>query len=280
MGNNTTPKCQCPNCSALGTVKYSVKRRGGGHAYLCRYHSNSLESYFTENDLRLGEMKAHGYTFSIELETSNVTFPARLELCVAGFLPTADSTVFAEFKSPIYNGANGIKAYLPSIQEMINCGDMEINSECGTHFHVGQKDYINPDTMDYIRRFYHSLFLPLCSAMEQNDSKATAIFGRGFGYWCSAITANSHAEEHSNFINTQHGYTLEFRRAYFKNAEQYSNCVDFCRMVTEKVVNSFCKKVVAYGLHAGDRLTTTQKAELKKAADKAARQIVKVFEQF
>lgn len=277
MGNNTTPKCQCPSCNALGTVKYSVKRRGGGNAYLCRYHADSLESYFNENNLRIGDMKKNGFTYSIELECSRVTFPARLELCVAGFLPTADSTVTAEFKSPIYNGMNGLKAFLPSIQELINSGDFAIDSDCGTHFHVGHNDFINADTMDFIRRFYHSLFLPLSIAMEADHNKTAELFGRDFCYWARAISSNSEPQEHANFINTQHNYTLEFRLAFFKNAEQYARCADFCRAVTEKVVNSFCKKVAAYGLRSGDRLTATQKAELKKAADKAARQILKVW---
>ena len=280
MGNNTTPKCQCPNCNALGVNKYPIRRRGGGHAYLCEYHTQALESYFTENDLRIGNVKANGMSYSTEFETAYVSFGARIELCVAGFLPTSDSTVFAEFKSPIYNGMNGLKAFLPSIQDMIDSGDIRIDGDCGTHFHVGHNTMINARTMSYIRRFYHSLFLPLSRAMEANDTKATEIFGRGFCYWARAISENSDAEEHANFINTQHNYSLEFRRAYFKNAEQYSRCADFCRLVTEKVINTFCSKVVELGLNADDRLTAEQKRELKKAADKTAKQIVKVFEQF
>lgn len=280
MGNNTMPKCQCPQCRNLGVNKYSVRRRGGNNAFLCEYHTESLESYFAENSLRIGEMKANGITCSYENETAYVDFTARLELCVAGFLPTSDSTVFAEFKSPIYNGFNGFKAYLPSIQWLIDNGHMRIDETCGTHFHVGHDTMINALTMSYIRRFYHSLFLPLSLELERNDDKATEIFGRGFGYWAQAITANCDPEDHRNFINTQHDNTLEFRRAFFRNAEQYSRCADFCRKVTEKVCNTFCSKVYALGLESGDRLTDAQKAELKKAADKTARQIVKLFRDF
>lgn len=281
MGNNTNPICQCVNCNNRGYKKYSVRRRGGGNAYLCEYHARSLESYFAENSLRIGNMKKNGFTYSIELETSAADLQARVELCVAGFLPTSDSTVFAEFKSPIYNGANALKAYLPSIQYLLETDSIEIDSDCGTHFHVGHDTMINHRTMVFIRRFYHSLFLPLSLELERNDTKATEIFGRGFGYWARAISANTDAEEHTNFINTQHDYTLEFRRAFFRNAEQYSRCADFCRIVTEKVVNTFCTKVVALGLTENDRyLTAEQKTELKKAADKTARQIVKAFREF
>ncbi len=281
MGNNTMPKCQCPQCNALGANKYAVRRRGGNNAYLCRFHTDSLESYFTENPLRIGNMKANGITCSYENETAYVDFVARLELCVAGFLPTADSTVFAEFKSPIYNGFNGFKAYLPTMQWLIDNGHMRIDNTCGTHFHCGHDTMINSRTMAFIRRFYHSLFLPLCLEMENNHSKTAELFGRDFGYWASEITANTNPETHTNFINTQHENTLEFRLAYFKNAEQYGRCADFCRAVTEKVVNTFCSKVVALGLTENDRyLTPEQKTELKKAADKTARQIVKLYRQF
>lgn len=280
MGNNTMPKCQCPGCGNIGTHKYAVRRRGGGNAFLCDYHKNSLESYYTENSLRIGEMKANGYTYSVELETSFVDFQARLELCVAGFLPTHDSTVFAEFKSPIYNGANGLKAFLPSIQDMIDNRDMRIGDDCGTHFHVGHALYISPVYMNYIRRFYHSLFVPLSNALVENERKATDIFGRDFTYWATAIDGQSGAEDHRNFINTQHDNTLEFRRCFFKNAKQYSNCADFCREITSKVINTFCKEVEKQQLVYRQKLTTEQKKALKKAADKAARQMVKVFEKW
>lgn len=278
MGNNTMPKCSCPFCSQLGTHKYAVRRRGGGNAFLCDYHATHLEAYTRENNFRIGEMKANGYTYSIELETSAADFQARLELCVAGFIPTSDCTVYAEFKSPIYNGMNGLKAFLPSIQDMIDNGNLNIGSNCGTHFHVGHNKYINPLYMSYIRRFYHSLFVPLSRALEENDSKATEIFGRGFGYWSQAVDEHTTADEHTNFINVQHDYTLEFRRAFFRNDKQFSRCADFCRKITEKVVNTFCVQVEKLGLTEGQTLTAEQKAILRKAAAKTARAIVKEFE--
>lgn len=278
MGSNINPKCSCPFCHEIGVNKYAIRRRGGGNAYLCRYHSTHLEAYSRENGFRIGEMKANGFTYSVELETSAADFQARLELCIAGFIPTSDCTVYAEFKSPIYNGANGLKAFLPSIQWLIDNGNMFIGSNCGTHFHVGHDKYINPLYMSYIRRFYHSLFLPLTRAMEADNSKATAIFGRDFGYWADTINERSEADEHTNWINVQHDYTLEFRRAFFRNDKQYSVCADFCRAITEKVVKTFCMEVERLGLYENQRLTAEQKAILKKAADKAGRQMVKVFE--
>lgn len=277
MGSNKMPKCQCPGCNNLGIYKFAVRRRGNGNAFLCEYHKRSLESYFTENSLRIGNMKQNGLTYSIELECSFVSFRARLELCVAGFLPTSDSTVTAEFKSPIYNGMNGLKAFLPSIQDLIDADDFRIGRECGTHFHVGHDRYINRLYMSYIRRYYHSLFLPLSNACQQYSDKATEIFGRDFGYWAGPIRDGINPEEHTNFVNVQHDYTIEFRRCFFKNAEQYARCADMCREITEKVIFTFCTEVERLGLREDQRLNAEEKAALKKAADKAAKQIVKAF---
>lgn len=278
MGNNTMPKCSCPFCSQLGTHKYAVRRRGGGNAFLCDYHATHLESYSRENGYRIGEMKKNGFTYSVELETSFTTFRARLELCLAAFIPTSDITVSVEYKSAIYNGMNGLKAFLPSIEDLITAGDMRIGRECGTHFHVGHDTYINARYMNYIRRFYHSLFVPLSDACLANPSKATELFGRDFGEWARPVDSMTEAEEHTNFINVQHDYSLEFRRCFFRNAAQYSHCADFCRAVTAHVVNGFCVQVEKLGLTEGQRLTVEQKEILRKAAAKTARAIVKEFE--
>lgn len=280
MGNNTTPKCSCVNCNNLGRFSHPVRRRGNGNAYLCEAHERSLESYFTENSQRLGTQKVNGMTYSIELETMRPDKTARIELCIASFLPTSDCTVDAEFKSPIYEGANAVKAFLPSLEWLCFSGHMVIDDHCGTHFHVGHHDYINPLYMSYIRRFYHSLFVPLSNAMTDDRSKAAAIFGRDFGNWNTPINTSTNSEEHTNFINVQHEYTIEFRSAFFRNAAQYSSCVDFCRKVTELVIKGFCMKVHDMNLRENQTLAVEQKAILKKAADKTAVKLVKLFEEF
>lgn len=278
MGNNTQPCCQCPNCNNIGLFAYPVRRRGNNNAYLCGYHKRSLESYYAENSMRLGTPKANRLTYSIELETMSPNFQARLELCLAGFLPTSDCTVDAEFKSPIYEGTNAIKAFLPSIQWMLDNEMITIDHNCGTHFHVGHHELINPVTMNYIRRFYHSLFVPVCNAMMADRTKTASIFGRDFGNWNSPINEHCDAEEHTNFINVQHEYTLEFRSMFFRTDAQYSNGIDLCRKVTEIVCNFFCAKVVEMGLNADQRLTNEQKTILKESADKVGKKLVKLFE--
>lgn len=251
-----------------------------------------MDPYTAENPVWIGETKAHGETFSFELETMRPTKNARIELCIEGFRPTSDCTVDVEFKSPIYNGLNGVSAYLPSIQELIDNRDIVIDSHCGTHFHCGQKKYIAPVYMAYIRRFYHSLFLPLFAEIARNPEKVERIFGRPISNWAELATRNTSAVEHSLFVNTQHEYTLEFRNAKFVNSAQYLECAKLCREWARKIVASFCPVVESLGLAARPfdekmedgynfgvrQLTEYERAELKKAADKTAKQLVKVWE--
>jgi hypothetical protein len=139
-----------------------------------------------------------------------------------------------------------------------------------------KKNIIKDLTMSYIRRFYHSLFVPLCEKMEVDPEKVKRIFGRNFVYYASPIDKHTDPEEHRNFINVQHNNTLEWRICQYRNATQDSHCIDVIADMSAKVFNTFCAKVLEMGLYDGQTLTTEQKAELKKAADKAAKQIVKV----
>ena len=277
MGNNRTPKCQCPSCNALGVVKFETRRRGGGNAFLCEYHARRLEGYTDENRTRRGTRKANGLTYSQELETSYTSLRARLELCVEDYLPTSDCTVNVEYKSPIFEGANALKAFLPSIEDLIRAGDMRIGGECGTHLHIGHHDYINSRYINYIGRFYHSLFVPLSEAMVANRAKAEAIFGRNFGGWNRPLSSNCDPFEHTNFINIQHDYSLEFRSCFFKSASQYSSCVDFCRAITEEVIKGFCKNVEKLRLAEGQRLTEQEKAKLTSCARKTGAKLAEIF---
>lgn len=297
MGNNTMPKCACRMCNQLGINKFPVRRRGGNNAYLCEWHTRHMDPYSAENPVYIGDTKASGETFSYELETMCPTLMTRIELCIAGFRPTSDCTVDVEFKSPIYNGFNGVSAYFPSIQDLLESGDMRIDSNCGTHFHCGQKDYITPVYMAYIRRFYHSLFLPLFAEIAKDSEKVERIFGRPVSGWAGLASRNTSAVKHELFVNTQHEYTLEFRNAKFVTAAQYVECAKLCREIMRKIVATFCPVVESLGLasrpfdqkklfddngngyNAGIyQLSEEERITLKKAADKTARQIVKVWE--
>lgn len=287
MGNNTNPICQCPNCTNVGVFKYGVRRRGGNNAFLCELHKISDESYFTKNNNRVGKEKAHGMTLGIEFETDYASPYARLEMMLQGFLPTHDGSIRGpEFKSPIMEGFNIVKAYTPTIDYLMQNGDLRLCYDyndpyaptTGTHTHIGHHTLLNELTMTYIRRFYHSLFLPLCKAMQADPEKVERVFGRNFVDYASPINERTDPENHSNFVNTQHKNTLEWRICVYRNSAQYNHCVDVVADMSAKVFNTFCWKVWEMGLTNGQILTADQKSELKKAAEKAAKQIVKVWE--
>lgn len=273
------PKCMCPNCNNVGTVKVGVNNRGGRNGYLCAYHALHNESYTTENDYRKGVRKANGFTFSVELETSYSNIKARTELANLGYIPTHDGSISsAEFKSPIYEGLNAISKQLVSIDTLKAQGHLAINDHCGTHFHVGHVDYINVTTMGYIGRFYHSLFVPLCEEMQAHAETTEKFWGRYFTYYASPITRHSMSQAHENFINVQHDYTIEFRLAKFQNAKQYMQVVKFCRDITNAIIENFIKHFNDTDFDKTRYATAT--AYRKHKANVTAQKIVKLYQKY
>lgn len=273
------PKCMCPNCNNIGSHKIQVFRRGEeGHAFLCDYHFFNEESYFTKNNNKQGTNKAHGYTFGVEFETSYTTKKARIEFTASGYLPTQDATVDVEYKSGIMNGLNSLSKHCVTFERLMNDGDLRVGNECGTHFHIGNAEKLNAETLQYIRRFYHSLFIPLQEAMQTNPMKTEQLFGRGFGHWCSPINTATNPMNHTNFINMQHSNTIEFRMCMFKNAKQYMNCAKFCADVVKCVVANF---VEHFNDEDIDNRRYNNMTEYRKhKASVTAKKLVKLFEKY
>ena len=279
------PTCMFDNCCAVGTVRVPIAKRGGRFGYMCEHHARRLEGYTIENGLRTGNRKANPFTFSEELEVSRFSTKARGELIDFGFLPTADCTVSAEFKSPIFEGLNAISKQCVSIEKLIASGDLFIGNECGTHFHVGHADFINPTTMRYLRRFNGSLFVPLSEAIMADTAKSEKLFGRKPNTWAQAVTMRDPSGDYSGFqmkheamFNLQHDYTIEFRQAKFVNAEQYMNMAKFARDVVNAIIENFIK-------HFNDEVTDTRRyasrTEYRKhKAVVTANKLVKLYEKY
>lgn len=271
------PTCNCRNCNAEGVVSIPLNRRGSRNVYLCNFHAYRLESYTFENDFRLGSEKVHGYTYGMEFETSYSTLKARAELIANSFIPTHDATVNAEYKSPIMQGLNSLSKQVRTYDELIAEGELRIGNECGTHFHVGG-EFINVETISYMKRFYHSLFLPLCAEMQANPDGNIRFFGRDFTYYASPINEHSNPDDHCNFINLQHSYSMEFRLCKYINGSQYMNCVKFCDEVAKTVVENFIK-------HFNDDYTDknrypTMTDYRKHKAQVAAQKLVKIYRKY
>lgn len=279
------PVCMCKDCNSIGTVKVPIAKRGNRFGYMCDFHARRLEGYTVENDYRSGNRKKNGFTFSTELEVSSATTKARGELVDFGFKATADCTVSAEFKSPIFEGLNALSKQCVSIEKLIASGEMRIGSECGTHFHVGHVDYINGTTMRYLRRFNGSLFVPLSEAIMADQAKAERFFGRRSNNWAEPVTMRDPSGDfpgchmkHSAMFNLQHDYTIEFRQAKFVNAAQYMAVAKFARDCVNAIIENFIK-------HFNDtdfdrRRYETRTAYRKHKAQVAAQKMVKLYEKY
>ena len=231
---------KCLYCNNVGVKAIPLKNRGGRNGFLCEAHASSYgdRSYYDENSTLRGTTKKHGFTFSMELEMSQPTTTMRAELLNCGFMPTQDSTTDTEFKSPIWQSLNPLPKKFNTIEKLLNDGEGAITNNEGTHFHVGHREYINATTINYIKRFYHSLFLPLCNTMLDNSEATKELFGRDFCYWARQINENTNPNEHSNFINLQHDNTIEFR--LFRGTLKYNTFI-----ATLQMVNKICDVAIS-----------------------------------
>lgn len=270
-------KCNCKNCNNIGTHPIKLFKRGGGQAFLCDYHYHNNEGYHTKNESKQGTNKQHGFTYGVEFETSFSTPKARIEFTDNGYLPTHDATVNCEYKSPIMRGLNQLAKHCVTFNRLINEGDLSVNDSCGTHLHIGG-DALSVEALSYIKRFYHSLFVPLSDAMQANPEATARIFGRCLNYWASPIYAGCNVEAHTNFINMQHAHTIEFRACKFVNDKQYMQAVHFCDDIVKTVVTNF---VEHFNEAPKDkRRYPTQTAYRKHKAQTTAKKLLKLFEKY
>lgn len=278
------PKCMTHDCNNIGTVAVPIAKRGGRNGYYCPRCARE-RGYSEENGMRYGERKNHGFTFSMELETSRTTEKARGELLDFGFIPTYDCTVNVEYKAPIYEGLNALSKQCVSIEKLIAENEMAIGNECGTHFHVGHAEHINGTTMRYLRRFNGSLFVPLSNAIMADTEKSARFFGRKPNSWSEPVSMQDPSGDyegnrmkHSAMFNLQHDYTIEFRQAKFVNAEQYMNMAKFARDCVNAIIENFVK-------HFNDtewdrRRYETRTAYRKHKAQVTAQKMVKLYEKY
>lgn len=276
-------KCMCPTCNAEGVFKFAMPDRGGRHGYLCNWHARHMEGYSFENDIRMGEKKAHEITTSIELETAFTSRQARAELVHFGFVPTSDATVQCEYKSPIYEGFPALSKQLSTIESLKASADVKIDWTCGTHIHIGHWTGITPETMRYLRKFNHELFIPVSNAIMADVEKSARFFGRKPNTWAEPVTRHDFAGDcdgwmmkHESMFNLQHDWTVEFRQAKFVSADQYMKVAHFARKVVEILVVNFVEHYNE--MPADTRRYPTIEAYRQHKAEVTAKKLVKAYE--
>lgn len=295
----TTAKCTCCNAilSTAEMVKTAMPNRGNRNAYMCPSCASHNQWYHTQNNAIQGKQKASGLGLGIELETSYTDEQARNELFEYGFIPTHDCSLSSdgngarygyddcnacEYVSGIMQGLNIASKFAVSVEKLIANGHMTINNSCGTHTHISVNAMKNANGeqiyMQYISRFYQSLFAPLSEAIASDRQKAVATFGRFFGHYCEPIATDSSAGNRYNFINVTNASNIEFRLNKFQNAAQFQNLLRMEAEMVKCIVTNFCE-------HFNDEITDTRRygnmREYRKhKADVTAKKLVKIYEKY
>jgi hypothetical protein len=294
----TTAKCT--RCGATYSVSDMVgtemPNRGGRIAYMCNRCASHNSSYHTSNSDLKGKAKVHKVCVGTEHETSYSDEYARNIMFEYGFIPTHDGSLRSdgggssygwdgnstEYVSGIMQGLNIISKWAETVEGLIENGHMGLNSTCGTHTHISvdnMKDANGNKTyMGYIQRFYHSLFVPLCEAMQNNQSKTKRVFGRYFTSYASAIDFSTYANDRYNFINVTNDNNIEFRLNKFVSAKQYQNLVKMEVEMTKCIVTNFCE-------HFMDTPKDTRRYPNKTSyrrhkAQVTAEKLVKIYEKY
>lgn len=226
-------------CGKEGTnhTFHAVQTRNHGVIYMCEECFNKKRSYFTENSLVVNKSKKHGFTYSFEMELTKHSDAFVRMLQYNNFLPTSDSTVEIEYKSPIYQSLCGIRKLFRSMSEELTNDYFDYRA--GTHCNIGHVEYINSSTIEILGRFYHSLFLPMSQWLELNPLASVEIYGRVIGGWARPIYEGCDPFQHANFINLEHSTHIEFRQCKYINENQYVDCVQLNTKIVKTLINNF-----------------------------------------
>ena len=218
----------CVECGTVTSVDRGGKRvtipsqKNG--VWVCANHRgrNNLKDYHDENTIRVGKGNADGISISVELESMGKSTAARAYFVKNNFLPTYDSSVDIEYKSPIYTSELPLAKIVGAIEYMNDKSsyDFSVNNEdCGIHTHYGFID--NRFDFTTLCTHYEQLFKPLNDTIkDMNENDRIAVFGRDFEYYNKQLNFN-YPSQHENWINIQHRYTLEIRMPRFTSASQY-----------------------------------------------------------
>lgn len=293
----------CSRCGGtfpvVDMVGTTSAKRGGRVEYMCTRCATRNESYHTNNNVKMGTVKAVPVECGIENETSFSDEYARNAQFEYGFIPTHDCSIHSdgygsrygydgntcEYVSGIMQGLNKASKWALTTDKLIANCHMAINNSCGTHFHVSidsMKDKNGAQTyMGYIRRFYNSLFVPLCEEMQANPEKTTELFGRYFTGYAKAIDMHTTQSAHNDryyFVNCMAESNIEFRLNRFVSGKQYQNLMKMEVEMVKAIVTNFCE-------HFNDtdfdhRRYETRTAYRKHKAQVTANKLVKIYRKY
>ncbi len=298
MARNTAT---CTRCGATHPVSEMVgttsAKRGERSAYICHRCATQNEYYHATNDKVLGTDKVNAVFDGIEFECSYSDEYARNVMFEYGFIPTHDCSIQSdgwgarygsdrnacEYVSGLMKGLNRASKFALTCDKLIADGHLKVNDSCGTHFHVsidsmkdsnGEKTY-----MGYIRRFYHSLFIPLNEAMASNPEAMRRLFGRGFGHYCESIDRSA-SPEHDRYlwINVINNNNIEFRLNRFVSGKQYQALMKMEVEMVKCIVCNFCEHFNDTDIDS--RRYANMRQYRKHKADVTAQKLVKIYKKY
>lgn len=228
--------CLVCKCTVMGGEGFRRYIRGRGLRVLCADHADGLMGYHRSEDLRADSIGTEKKTelastsVGVEIKTDadsrcdEIYLRLRGTLERVGFVFESDCTVrTGEAPSPKMFGLATISAILRNNQDALYM----LNTEnTGAHTHVGIDD------MEYLRRYYHSIFVPFSDWLaSHSDEWLTDNFGSNFRYYAKRIYTSSDVTAHANVINMQHDHTIEFRLPRITGYKQYMKVIKFWREV-------------------------------------------------
>ena len=264
-----TARCMhCGNENRVENMK-KIDSPSKNYFYVCADCSEKEYGYTQENDIFTHKPAKHGLTWSIELETSERNIQSNW-LYQYDFMPSYDCSINgSEWKSPIWKNLSGLKQMFRTIEKKCI-----INNDCGTHLNIGTYDF---NKIDMLKRFYHSLFIPLCNHMTANQEKTIALFGRDFTDYACIINRHTDPNSHSIFINLQHDTHIEFRLCKFVNAEQFMLCIKCCTDMVKAINNNFINH---FNDHEADNGITDITAYRKHKAQVTANKLISIYDKY
>jgi hypothetical protein len=279
-------------------VGTTSRKRGNRVEYMCTRCATQNEHYHTSNNVETGTRKRHEVKVGIEKETSYTDEYARNVLFEYGFIPTHDGSLrtegdgmrygwsdgnTCEYVSPLMNGLNKASKFALTCDYLMSEGHLKVNSSCGTHFHVSVNDMKDEHGMKtymgYIRRFYHSLFIPLTEEMKANPSTTERMFGRTFTGYAKEITMNASPEsDRYLWINVLADNNIEFRLNRFTSGKQYQNLMKMEVEMIKCIVTNFCEHFMDTDW---DRTRYEKRTHYRKhKADVTAKKLVAIYKKY
>lgn len=299
------PTAKCSRCGRIFDVTNMVgtisRKRGNQPEYMCARCAAQNERYHAINDKVLGTSKKNNVLCGIEFECSFSDEYARNAIFEYGFIPTHDASLRSEgagrrygydgntceYVSPLMKGLNRASKFALTCEHMINEGSLKVNASCGTHFHVSinsMKDASGNNVghnsyMDMIRRFYHSLFLPLQNAMNSDLATVERMFGRCNNHYCESITEYARPEsDRYLWVNVKADNNIEFRLNRFINAKQCQNLMKMEVEMVQCIVTNFCEHFMDDNF---DRTRYAKRTHYRKhKADVTANKLVKIYNKY